>query len=383
MEYTSEERVWAALNHEVPDRVPTHAVAIDGAMANEVLGGVSKSHFDLMAEFRAADPDGWAEKFNSMLSDLESSVFGRALEAAAALGFDACGAGYIPFVFKSEGEMQDVFGRVYRIQNNHGNIFPFYYDGLIKTEEDWKNWPRPDVKKICRKAKSLYKSVRRRVRGKIEVVAQDDYTSVFPPVWQGMGMGAFARALRKNSPMIEERFDFTTDLVVALFRTYHEAGARVFFEGGDIAFKSGPMISPKHIEKYWMPRMKRLTGEVHDWGGKIIFHSDGDVVPILDYVVEAGFDALHCLEPPLVDPALVKKKVGDKLCLLGNIDTSHVLVAGTRQEVRDAVRAAIRALAPGGGYILSPSNDHPAITVKHYRWMLEAAREFGGYPLVL
>ena len=376
-------RVLAALDHGVPDRIPVHAVAIDGSMVDEVLGAPSRTAFDVMAVMQQEDPVGWASRFSEMIGELESSVFGRMLEAAARLGFDACGCGYIPLRVESMNRMTDVFGRVYRIVNNKGNIFPLYLDGMIKTRHDWEAWPPIDVKGTCRKAKRLYSSVKRRVKDAILVIAQDDYSSVFPPAWQGMGMPAFSRALRKDPRLVEERLATNTELVIALFKAYHEAGARVFFEGGDIAFKGGPLISPKHVDKFVKPCFQRLTREVHSWSGdpKIIFHSDGDVTPLLDFVVEAGFDALHCLEPPHVDPVLVKQRIGDKLCLLGNIDTSHVLVDGSRAEVEGAVQAAISTMGHGGGFILSPTNDHPGISLQRVRWMIDAARRFGTGPL--
>jgi uroporphyrinogen decarboxylase len=98
-------------------------------------------------------------------------------------------------------------------------------------------------------------------------------------------------------------------------------------------------------------------------------------------VLEAGFDGLHCLEPPYVDLELVKKMVGDKLCLLGNIDTSYILVKGTQNEVKDAVKDAIRKLGRGGGYMLSPSNSHPDMTYQNIKWMIEATKKYGVYPL--
>jgi uroporphyrinogen decarboxylase len=382
----SKERVWAALNHDPVDRVPIHAVAVDGVTYDEVLGKPPRSPFEVIDELEKQYPEDFIDRINSIVCDIETNVFSRAMEAAAEIGYDTCGAGYIPFIFENKERMTDIFGRIYKIVNDHGHIFPYYIDGLIKNQNDWENFPKPDLKEIYRRAKKLYKTIIRRSRNfknDILIMAQDDYASVFPPVWQGMGMTAFSMALRKNPKLIEERFEQTTEFVLGLFKTYADLGAKVFFEGGDIAFKSGPLINPKYIYKYVVPCMKRVTEAVHDWGGKIIFHSDGDITSLLDFVVECGFDALHCLEPPYVDLDLVKKKVGDKLCLLGNIDTSHILVDGTKEEVEDAVKYAIKKLGPGGGYILSPSNSHPAMSYQRIKWMIEATKKFGEYPLHL
>ncbi|MCK4281349.1 MAG: hypothetical protein KAX10_04470 [Candidatus Lokiarchaeota archaeon] len=380
----SKERVWVALNLKIPDRVPIHAIFVDGNIVNEVLGRPPRTAFDIMDEMEQQHPDDWVERINGIITEIEISVFSRAMETAAAIGYDTCGVGYIPFKFESKEEMTDIFGRKYKIINLDGNIFPDYCGGLIKNQEDWENWPKPDLKEIFRRAKKFYKTIQRRskkFKNDICIMVTDDFTSIFPPIWQGMGMGPFVRALKGNPKLIEERFEMTTEIVLGLFKTYAECGAKVFFEGGDIAFRNGPLINPKYIDKYVLPCMKKVTEAIHEWGGKIIFHSDGDITSLLDFVVKAGFDALHCLEPPYVDLKLVKKKVGDKLCLLGNIDTTHVLVNDTKKEVEDAVKHAIKILGPGGGYILSPSNSHPAMSYQRIKWMIEATKKFGTYPL--
>ncbi|MHA1490598.1 MAG: uroporphyrinogen decarboxylase family protein [Promethearchaeota archaeon] len=378
-------RVWSALNREPGDRIPIHTVFVDGNICAEVLGKPPRSAFDVIDDLEEQYPNDWVERINAITGEIEINVFSRAIETAAAIGYDTCGAGYIPFKFESKERMTDVFGRIYKIVNDHGNIFPYYVDGLIKNQKDWEDFPKPNLKEIYKRAKKFYKTIQRRIK-KFKnpdfcLMAQDDYCSVFPPVWQGMGMTPFARALRKNPKMIEERFEQTTEFVLGLFKTYADCGAKIFFEGGDIAFKSGPLVNPRYINKYVVPCMKRVTEAVHGWGGKIIFHSDGDITSLLDFVVDCGFDALHCLEPPYVDLNLVKKKVGNKLCLLGNIDTTHILVNATKKEVENAVKYAIKALGPGGGYILSPSNSHPAMSYQRVKWMIEATKKFGVYPL--
>jgi uroporphyrinogen decarboxylase len=85
----------------------------------------------------------------------------------------------------------------------------------------------------------------------------------------------------------------------------------------------------------------------------------------------------------LVDPYYVKKKVGDKLCLSGNIDTRHILVDASKEEVEQSVRDAIKAMGYGGGFMISPANFHPTISPERLKWMIEATKIFGRYPLKL
>jgi uroporphyrinogen decarboxylase len=82
-----------------------------------------------------------------------------------------------------------------------------------------------------------------------------------------------------------------------------------------------------------------------------------------------------------MDLGRVREMVGHKLVLIGNLDVSYLLVRGTRQEVEGAVKSAIAAAARGGGYVLSASHSHPLVDPERLRWMVEAAHQYGRYPL--
>ncbi len=378
------DRIWATLNLEEPDRIPTHTINIDGNVADKILGAPPRTTFDIFDELEEQYPDDWLDRINSILNDIEISVFSKAVRAGYELGFDGVGVQYIPFILESKTEMTDIFGKRHKVRNIDGNPYPDYYGGYIKNREDWEEYPKPDLKVEYKKAKKFYKGVLRKCRDikeEICIIVQNALTSVFPPVWQGMGMNYFARALKNDPKLIEERFRFTTDFVLTVFKAYSDCGAKIFLEGGDIAHSGGPMINPRDFNKYLLPRYQEVAEAIHEWGGKYILHTDGDITSLLDFIVESGFDGLQCLEPPLVDPYLVKKKVGDKLCLSGNIDTRHILVDATKKEVEQAVKYAISAMGHGGGFMLSPANFHPKISVERLKWMIETTKAFGTYPL--
>lgn len=380
------ERIWTVLNLETPDRIPIHTINIDGNVADKILGAPDRSAFDVMDDLAEKFPETWVDKVNAILDDIEIGVFAKCVRAGYEIGFDGVGVQYIPFIFESREEMTDIFGKRHKVRDIDGNPYPDYYGGYIKNREDWENYPKPDLKEEYKKAKRFYKGVLRKcrdIKDNICIIAQNALTSIFPPVWQGMGMTNFARALRSDPKLIEERFRFTTDYTLKTFEAYKDCGAKVFLEGGDIAHSQGPMINPKYFDKYLLPRYQEVAEQLHDWDCKYILHTDGDITSLLDFIVESGFDGLQCLEPPLVDPYLVKKKVGDKICLSGNIDTRHILYDASKQEVEEAVKKAIKALGPNGGAMLSPANFHPEIAVDNLKWMIEAGKQFGQYPLDL
>ena len=377
------ERIWSVLNLEQPDRIPTHTINIDGNVADKILGRKTTAMDDLNAMVENF-PDDWIERINSLSVVNQAAFFSKAMRAAYTFGFDGCGIGYIPWSFVSKSEIIDIFGKKHKIKYFDGNLYPDYYGGMIKDRKDWESFSKPDFKKIYNDAKKFYKGVLRNcrdIKDEICFFAQNLLTSVFPPVWQGMGMNYFARALKNDPKLIKERFDLTTEYVLTVFRAYSDCGAKIFVEGGDIAYRGGAIVNPKYYDKYLLPCYQEVTNAVHEWGGKILLHTDGDITNLLDFIVESGFDGLQCLELPHVNPILIKKKVGDKLCLSGNIDTKYILVKATKAEVEKAVLDAINAMGKGGGFMLSPSNFHPQISVDRIKWMIDAVNRFGVYPL--
>ena len=81
-----------------------------------------------------------------------------------------------------------------------------------------------------------------------------------------------------------------------------------------------------------------------------------------------------------MDLKTVKKLVGDKVCICGNIDCAHLLPWGTTEDVRQAVRQAIADAGSGGGYILTSSNSiHSSCKPENFTAMVRAAKEFGEY----
>jgi uroporphyrinogen decarboxylase len=139
------------------------------------------------------------------------------------------------------------------------------------------------------------------------------------------------------------------------------------------------MMAPKQFEDLLQPCYKRLTDVVHSRGKQIILHTDGYITPLLDFIINSGFDGLQSLEPSAgVNLSEVRRKVGNRLCLLGNIDTGEVLTTGTKEQVFSAVKTAIQQGGPKG-FMVSAANMHPAVKVQNLQWMIEAAHKFNTF----
>jgi len=101
----------------------------------------------------------------------------------------------------------------------------------------------------------------------------------------------------------------------------------------------------------------------------------------MDILIDSGYDGLNPLEPQAgMDLKKVKDAYGAKICLLGNIDCKELLPSGTLDQVEAAVKHAIEAGAPGGGYILCDSNSlHPGVNPENCIAMFEATKKYGRY----
>jgi len=160
-------------------------------------------------------------------------------------------------------------------------------------------------------------------------------------------------------------------------------GADIGLTGDDYSHRHAPIMSPAHFEEFIQPYLAEIIEVTHKAGAPFIKHTDGNIWLILEMMVDAGIDAIDPLEPIAgMDIGEVKQAYGDRLALCGNVDCGELLSRGTPEQVVEATKETIAKASPGGGHILASSNSiHPAVKAENYRAMLDAARQFGQYPL--
>ncbi|NUQ71088.1 MAG: hypothetical protein HUU17_09735 [Chthonomonadales bacterium] len=149
----------------------------------------------------------------------------------------------------------------------------------------------------------------------------------------------------------------------------------------DYCLNTGPFLSPRQFSEFVTPYLARLLQGERDLGFYTIKHTDGNIMPILDQLVQANPHALHSIDPQAgVDIAEVKRLVGDRVCLIGNVNCG-LLDSGTEEEVVENVRYSLRHGMPGYGYIFSTSNCvYTGMRLSRYELMLDTWRQYGNYP---
>ena len=150
----------------------------------------------------------------------------------------------------------------------------------------------------------------------------------------------------------------------------------------DYCFNTGPFLSPAMFDEFILPYLKQLVAGYRELGFYVIKHSDGNIMPILDRLVSANPHALHSLDPQGgVDMAEVKRLVGDKVCLIGNVNCG-LMDRGTDDDVIESARYALKHGMPGGGYIFSTSNCvYTGMQLRRYELILDIWRKEGNYVL--
>jgi len=149
----------------------------------------------------------------------------------------------------------------------------------------------------------------------------------------------------------------------------------------DVAHTLGPFMSPRHYREFIAPRHRELVEFGKALGLRMVLHCDGNLWQLIDDVIACGFEGLHPLQPDAdMELGRVKRYLGERLCLIGNLSVTEVLANGTATEVEEAVIAAIEAAAGGGGYILSDSNViDPGVKASNVITMMRAAKKYGSY----
>lgn len=156
--------------------------------------------------------------------------------------------------------------------------------------------------------------------------------------------------------------------------------------GDDLGTEQSLLMSPAMYRSLLKPIHADLIASIkRRSSAKVFFHTDGDVFPLLDDLVEIGVDILNPIQTSagkMADLATLKRRYGGTLAFCGGIDTQRVLPHGTPAEVRSEVRRVIGDLAHGGGYLLSSvhtiMDDVPAANILA---MVDAVETYGTYPM--
>ena len=195
---------------------------------------------------------------------------------------------------------------------------------------------------------------------------------LFPEV----GLEAFSYFMADCPDIIHRQIEYRfAKITQAAERASLPDAVLVVNEACDMAFKGGLLFPPDFLRSSYIPGLARFCDAVHRKGRAVLFHSDGNLMRILDDLVEAGIDLLHPLEPLAgMDPLEIHRRYPN-LILLGSIDASQLLPYGSELEIRDAVKRNIDA-AEGRIMVGSSTEVNNEVPLSNYLALREAVFDY-------
>ncbi len=165
-----------------------------------------------------------------------------------------------------------------------------------------------------------------------------------------------------------------------LKRVYEAVGNRVDvikITGADYGSQRGPLISPDWYRDMVKPFHVKLNSWIHEnttW--KTFMHCCGGIRPLLDDIIDAGFDIISPVQTSAdgMDPAGLKRDFGDRIVFWGGgVETQSTLPFSSPEDVYDEVRERIRIFSAGGGFVFNAvHNIQPGTPPENIMAMVEA-----------
>ena len=151
---------------------------------------------------------------------------------------------------------------------------------------------------------------------------------------------------------------------------------------GDLGSSTGLMASPAWYREHIWPWHKAHCAKAHAMGLKVLKHCCGNINEVVELFPEAGYDAYEGIQHSgRMDIRDLKARVGDRMTLWGGIWHEHIIL-GTPQDIRDDARYAFTHAAPGGGFIMGSSHSLAVDARKENILEMKRVRDqWGVYPI--
>jgi uroporphyrinogen decarboxylase len=385
MSLTPRERVLATINHEEPDRVPI-VIGVSNA-----TGMKMKPYKELKEITGIEAPDDyiyqWPELGTALIDEetmnrLHSDVRGVLdLEPAHIRERNKSRDPHSPYL-SSWGNGQ--------VEIEPGIWFPGTHPLIEATSlDDIEKYAWPDPNDPTRFAHVKAEAQKLADENQFAIVATPWLLFPFERAFGLQGMDTFLTnmALRPDfaKALLEKNAEICKSLADNFLREIGD-NIDIIKIGDDLGTQDSLMISPKMYREVLKPIHADLIAYIKErTSAKVLFHTDGDVFPLIEDFIEVGVDILNPIQTSagkMANLEELKKQFGKRIVFCGGVDTNHVLPAGTVDEVREEVKRVINTLGVGGGLMISSvhtiMND---VSAENILAMVDAVEEFGTYPL--
>lgn len=205
---------------------------------------------------------------------------------------------------------------------------------------------------------------------------------IFTLTWMLMGFQNFSLKVVLEPDLVGDVFRKVAEIQFsAMERILSKDYVGAVWAIDDLAFGSGPMISPEAYRKHVFPWYREMARQCHAKDRIYIMHSDGDLTKLMPDLIDVGIDVLQPIDPSCMDIAKTKQEFGDRICLAGNVP-NELLRSGTPEQVREYTLNLLKSCGPGGGYCVGSGNSVPDwAKFENYMAMRDTTLEYGAYPI--
>jgi hypothetical protein len=258
----------------------------------------------------------------------------------------------------------------------HSFRMPQWLRFPLQTRSDWEREFVPRLNPASPARYPLYWPE------KVRLWAERDYPltlrmgSIFGWLRNWMGLEAICQALYDDPAWVQEMMDYLVEFCTrAAHRVLQDVQLDYVLLWEDMAYKAGPLISPRMFRQFMLERYKRLTGFIRQHGVDLIFvDSDGDSESLLPLWLEGGVNGFYPMERAAgMDPVVLRARFGRELRLMGGIDKRAMIAGPAAIELE---LAHVAPLVAEGGYL--PWCDHhvpPDVPLAHYRYYVQRMKE--------
>ncbi|MCC7447966.1 MAG: hypothetical protein IT324_11145 [Anaerolineae bacterium] len=365
------ERVIAALEFQKPDRIPVGETGIDYPITEAVLGRPTL-YRGKWKEFTAI----WEGRRSDYVESCKRDI----PELARKLEHDVVPVFLVPSRHRPEPP-PEMLGP-YKWRQPDGRIFafspeseghPFLLEVPEVTIDDIQDRPVDVDESQLELVWHIVKEM-----GGTHFILGRPGDGVFPVMRYPFESMLFWMA--ENPDLIARIIEVETKYTIAISEILLDAGCDAVLPTSDLAGNSGPFMSPRMFRRFIFPWLKAECDAVHAKGKYLIKHTDGNLWPVLDMMIEAGIDGWQGIQPKIgmTLPAL-QERYGGKLCFWGGVDMD-TLVVGTEADVADEVRVAFDSAPREGGLVLTVGNSvMVGVQYRNYMAMMRAARIYNPY----
>ncbi len=225
--------------------------------------------------------------------------------------------------------------------------------------------------------------------GQYAVMGDFAWETWYERAWKLVGMERFYMDMALNREFIHALLDKTLSLHLEFLDHVLSACGPyvdVVIQGGDLAGQKNTLMSPADYEGFIKPRQKKAIDLIKSkTKAKVFWHCCGAVSTLIPHFIEVGIDILNPVQVRAagMDAASLKQRFGKEIVFWGGVDSQQILPTGSPGDVEREVRDLVRAMAPGGGLVVSAVHNIQAdVPVENVFTLFDGVVRWGRYPLL-